>query len=77
MTTAHKQLNNMNNPNESAGFEIPCRNLRSKEMYYEAAEDDEFASGIYWCTKTHESFGPDGEPVAKKRCCEGRSCYVH
>ena len=66
----------MNNPNESAGFEIPCRNLRSKEMYYEASEDDEFASGIYWCTKTHESFGPDGEPVAKKQCCEGRLCYI-
>lgn len=50
--------------------------MRSKEMYYEAADDDEFASGIFWCVKTHENFGPDGEPVSKKHCCEGRQCFI-
>jgi len=66
----------MTDANEPAGFEIPCRNLRNKEMYYQAPEEDEYASGIFWCGKTHESFGPDGEPVSKKQCCEGRSCYL-
>ncbi|MCI0538078.1 MAG: hypothetical protein L0Z50_22910 [Verrucomicrobiales bacterium] len=66
----------MNDPNEIIGFEFPCRYLRSKEMYYQVAEDDEYASGVYWCTKTQEAVGPDGEPAAKKRCCEGRSCYL-
>jgi len=56
-----------------------CRNLRSKEMYYQSPgqeEEDEFSSGIYWCSKTQEAFGPDGQPVAKSRCCAGRACYV-
>ena len=66
----------MNNANEVTSLQVPCRNIRSKEMFYQAADDDEFASGIYWCNKTHEDFGPDGEPVSKKRCCETRSCFL-
>lgn len=56
----------------------PCQHLRSKEMYYQEVEDDNdpYASGIYWCTKTHEGFGPDGEPVTKADCCANRKCYV-
>jgi hypothetical protein len=61
---------------DSAEFEIPCRNLRCKEMYYQGDEHDADASGIYWCMKTHEGFGPDGEPCDKKRCCTGRACYL-
>ena len=71
-----EKANPMNEISEPSGFQIPCRHLRNKEMYYQAAEDDEFASGIHWCGKTHESFGPDGEPVSKKDCCEGRACYL-
>ena len=39
--------------------------MRSKEMYYEGhgQEDDEFSSGVFWCGKTQENFGPDGQPV--------------
>jgi len=66
----------MDTPETSAQFELPCRYLRSKEMYYQGAEDESFASGIYWCTRTHEPFGPDGQPCDKKRCCEGRECYL-
>ncbi len=56
----------------------PCRYLRSKEMYHSAAgaEDDAFASGVFWCQKTCEAFGPDGETADKTRCCEGRTCYL-
>ncbi len=64
-------------PSENpTAYHPTCRQLRSKEMYYQAAEDDEFASGIHWCQQTNEPFGPDGEPCSKKTCCEGRSCFV-
>jgi hypothetical protein len=56
----------------------PCRQLRNKEMYYQSPgeEDDEFASGVYWCGKTQEGFGPDGQPASKSDCCNGRPCYI-
>jgi hypothetical protein len=59
-------------------LQIPCRNLRSKEMYYQSPGqlEDEFSGGVYWCEKTCENFGPDGQPVTKSECCAGRSCYV-
>ena len=52
--------------------------MRSKEMYYQShgQEDDAFSSGVFWCGKTQENFGPDGQPVSKTECCAGRSCYV-
>jgi hypothetical protein len=55
---------------------LPCRYLRCKEMYYGAAEDDEFAGGAYWCERTQEPFGPDGETCSQKQCCANRTCYV-
>lgn len=45
-------------------------------MYYNAPDDDAYASGVFWCGKTHESFGPDGQAADKTECCEGRSCYL-
>jgi hypothetical protein len=58
--------------------DLPCRNLRSKEMYYQpyGQEDDEFSSGVYWCLRTQELFGPDGQPADRKQCCASRSCHV-
>jgi len=66
----------MDTNDTSARFEIPCRYLRSKEMFHHSDENDEFASGIYWCTQTHEPFGPDALPCDKKQCCAGRGCYL-
>jgi len=59
-------------------FHLPCRHLRSKEMHYQTPgqEDDEFSSGIHWCAKTQEAFGPDNEAAGKRECCIGRGCYV-
>ena len=54
---------------------IPCRHLRCKEMYYQAPTDDEFASGIYWCGKTQENSGPDGQPCSKCECGPERAFY--
>ncbi|HEY2952378.1 MAG TPA: hypothetical protein VGK40_07340 [Verrucomicrobiae bacterium] len=63
---------------ESHTLQLPCRHLRSKEMYYQSPgqEDDAFSSGIYWCTQTHEAVGPDSQPCGKKECCAGRNCFV-
>ena len=58
--------------------ETPCRNLRSKEMYYAYGEaEDEFSSGCFWCAKTQEGFGPDGQGVSKAECCKERTCYIN
>jgi hypothetical protein len=50
----------------------PCRNLRSKSMYYQGEDDD----GLFWCAQTQENTGPDGAPTGKTECCHGRCCYV-
>jgi hypothetical protein len=65
-------------PAPTIDLRAPCRHLRSKEMFHSAtgAPDDEFSSGVYWCQKTCEAFGPDGELADKTRCCNGRSCYL-
>ncbi|HXJ55768.1 MAG TPA: hypothetical protein VNU68_03805 [Verrucomicrobiae bacterium] len=60
----------------SSQDQLPCRYLRSKEMYYQAPDDDEFAGGQFWCNRTMEAFGPDGEACGKKQCCANRTCYV-
>ena len=67
-----------NQPLSLASLKIPCRHLRSKEMYYQdyGAEDDAFSSGIYWCGKTQENFGPDGEACGKSECSCERACYL-
>lgn len=67
----------MNTPDPAPQFQIPCRNLRSKEMFYQppGSDDDQFSSGLFWCSRTQESFGPDGQPVGKTDCCSGRPCF--
>jgi hypothetical protein len=68
----------MNESTSTPQLTLPCQNLRSKEMFHSepGAEDDAYSSGIYWCLKTHEGFGPDGQPTGRKACCAGRSCFV-
>jgi hypothetical protein len=62
----------------STKLQILCRNLRSKEMYHQSPgqTEGEFSSGLYWCSRTCETFGPDGQTAGKSECCTGRSCYV-
>lgn len=57
---------------------LPCRYLRCKEMYYQPPDqqEDEFSSGIYWCVKTQENFGPDGLSCSKCECSPERACYL-
>jgi hypothetical protein len=64
-------------PVSTLKIELPCKFLRCKEMYYDqtSSQEDQY-SPTHWCNKTHEGFGPDGEPATKADCCAGRSCYV-
>jgi hypothetical protein len=55
---------------------LPCRYLRCKEMFHDGRDDDEFSSGLYWCSRTQEATGPDGVACGKKECCAQRTCYV-
>ena len=68
----------MNNEQTSQTSSIPCRYLRCKEMYYQepGAPEDEFSSGIYWCTRTQDNFGPDGKSCGKCDCGPERACYL-
>lgn len=68
----------MSDSEKKLELRVPCRYLRSKEMYYQGLgqEDDEFSSGIYWCMKTQENFGPDGAAANKAECCGGRACHT-
>ena len=54
-----------------------CKHLRSKEMFYqsETAEDQDFASGLFWCTHSQNCLGPDGRAAGDEECLPGRSCY--
>ena len=67
----------MSNSDSAPQFQAACPNLRSKEMYHQAPgpDDDQFSSGLFWCARTQESFGPDGQPVSKGDCCNGRQCF--
>ena len=54
---------------------VPCRHLRCKEMYYQGQPEDDCASGIYWCLRTQENNGPDGQSCSKCECGQERACY--
>ncbi|GMW01136.1 MAG: hypothetical protein AMXMBFR84_22730 [Candidatus Hydrogenedentota bacterium] len=57
---------------------LPCKYLRSKEMYYQTGyEEEAFSSDAFWCTKTHQSYGPDKNPVGKSECAQGRTCFCN
>lgn len=77
MNTPETKPENPTDPHSAApDTGLPCRYLRCKEMYYGASEDDAAASGVYWCDRTQEPFGPDGEVCGRKQCCANRTCYV-
>ncbi|MBI2426056.1 MAG: hypothetical protein HYV27_24745 [Candidatus Hydrogenedentes bacterium] len=54
-----------------------CKCLRSKEMYHEryGKAEDACSSGVYWCNKTYDNFGPDGGEVSQEECFPGRECF--
>ncbi len=60
---------------------IACMSLRHKMMYVDERHatrgtvDDSSDTRIYWCTKTQDSLGPDGQPVSPDDCAGSRGCY--
>lgn len=67
----------MDAPKSNKQRSMMCKNLRSHEMYFLESDDDEteFHSGSYWCDKTQESFGPDGEFAGRQECGPDRECH--
>ena len=63
--------------NPGSGVAFPCKHMRSKEMYYQSdqRDGDEYSGGIYWCAKSHETFGPDGGAVQRSECTPDRACF--
>ena len=68
----------MSESTEATHFAIPCRYLRTNKMFHGAPDEeiDESEAGMFWCEKTRETFGPDGECVGKSDCGSDRSCYL-
>jgi hypothetical protein len=60
---------------------VHCLKLRTKAMYVQSVVDpdeptfyDGYDNAVYWCVATQTGFGPDGQPVRRDACREGRSC---
>ncbi len=58
-----------------------CAHLRHKGMYVlastEAGSDEHCGSydaTAFWCTRTQNAIGPDGNPVHADACQAGRGC---
>jgi len=68
----------LNSEASESASQIPCRYIRSKEMYHQAAgqPEDDCSSGIYWCSRTQECLGPDGHACGKTDCGPNRACYL-
>lgn len=62
---------------------VCCHNLRHKMMYVDQRQDirglvdDNSDTRVYFCSKTHEVLGPDGDPVTPDHCQSGRGCHCH
>jgi hypothetical protein len=55
-----------------------CQRLRCKEMFVDMGEPFDLkdsGSGIYWCSRTQTSLGPDGQFAHVEQCRAGRGCY--
>ena len=62
---------------------ISCMNIRHKLMYVDERHaqrgmiDINSETRVYWCSKTQDALGPDGESVTPADCSMGRACYCH
>jgi len=66
---------------EIVNLKPACLHLRHKLMWVDARQsipgmvDDSSDTRIFFCMKSHEQLGPDGEAVGPKRCTAERTCY--
>jgi len=58
-----------------------CLNLRHKLMYVDERQqargmvDDSSSTRIFFCACTHDSLGPDDQPVDARSCDPSRPCF--
>lgn len=58
-----------------------CYCIRHKLMYVDERQsvrgmvDDQSDTRIFFCGKSQESLGPDGQPVSPRDCVPSRGCY--
>jgi hypothetical protein len=63
-------------------LKVCCQHLRHKMMYVDDRQsirgfvDDSSDTRIYFCIKSQESLGPDGQPVHPCDCTPDRPCYT-
>lgn len=62
-------------------LKVACLNLRHKMMYVDERQrtpglvDDSSDTRVFFCVKTQDALGPDGEPVSPPDCAPSRACY--
>lgn len=60
---------------------VACKSLRHKLMYVDERHarrgvvDDSSDTRVFFCVRSGDSLGPDGEPVSPSECATSRSCY--
>ena len=66
---------------EPVHLKVTCLQLRHKLMYADARQstpglvDDSSDTRVFHCLKTHDSIGPDNQPVSPTECSPSCSCY--
>ncbi len=66
---------------QSVKLQVCCQSIRHKLMYVDERHatpglvDDSSDTRVFFCVKTQESLGPDGEAVSPTDCTHGRACY--
>ena len=66
---------------QAVHLKVACQNLRHKMMYVDQRQqsvglvDDSSDTRVFWCTKTQDALGPDGDAVDAKSCAPSRKCY--
>ncbi len=66
---------------QSVKLQVCCQSIRHKLMYVDERHatpglvDDSSDTRVFFCVKTQESLGPDGEAVSPGDCKQGRACY--
>ncbi len=66
---------------EYAGFNIldddRCEFLRWKGMFVDTDHDPALSAGdrLFWCQKTQNCLGPDGQIADDYECNPARACY--
>ena len=69
------------NTEKDLNLKTACQSIRHKLMYVDDRHatpgmvDDSSDTRIFFCVKTQDSLGPDGEAVSQTDCKKNRSCF--